>query len=103
MKSKMIKSAVFTVLALATAVNAMAQRNCGTMLNLERLKSQSTKFEQKRMEYEENILKYISNSQNQKASQVVITLPVVVHIVYNTAAQNISVCTSKVFICHVNL
>ena len=91
MKSKMIKSAVFTVLALATAVNAMAQRNCGTMLNLERLKSQSTKFEQKRMEYEENILKYISNSQNQKASQVVITLPVVVHVVYNTAAQNISV------------
>ena len=91
MKSKMIKSVVFTVLALATTVSVLAQRNCGTMLNLERLKSQNTKFEQKRMTYEETILKYISNSQNQKASQVVITLPVVVHIVYNTAAQNISV------------
>lgn len=91
MKTTIIKTLAFSALAMAISGSGLAQRNCGTMPNQERLKNKDVKYEKKRADYEQNVLNYIASSQNKKTSVVVITLPVVVHIVYNTAAQNISV------------
>jgi hypothetical protein len=87
MKTKLQTLAALIVMMHATA---FAQRDCGTMQNLERIKAADPKFEQKMMEYENNLQKVIADKASQKSSNVVITIPVVVHVVYNNNAQNIS-------------
>ncbi|MBN4062010.1 T9SS type A sorting domain-containing protein [Bacteroidales bacterium AH-315-I05] len=64
------------------------QRNCYTMENLEAMKAKYPDLV-KNMAKAENRAK-LWREKNQQKSGVVITIPVVVHVIYNTNSQNIS-------------
>lgn len=74
---------------LAIAVTGWGQgRNCGTMPYLEFQKQKDPKQES-RMERIEHFTQRVLQSQGRAVTGVV-TIPVVVHVVYNTSAENIS-------------
>ena len=64
-------------------------RVCGTMEHLEQLKAQDKTIEVRMNEIETHTNQFIQN-QNAMKTTGVITIPVVVHVVYNTTSQNIS-------------
>ncbi|MFK7807875.1 MAG: T9SS type A sorting domain-containing protein [Saprospiraceae bacterium] len=68
-------------------VNAQ-QRDCGTMEYLEQQIQNSPKRAAKMEQIEKATKAYLSN--NNKVVDGIITIPVVVHVVWNTAAENIS-------------
>ena len=64
-------------------------RNCGTMQHLDEIKLNDPQVEQ-RMQVEESVIQnWIANNPENLMLNV-ITIPVVVHIVYKTSAQNVS-------------
>lgn len=71
------------------SVLAQSQRQCGTMENLEYLRQSDPGLDSRMIAIEEETERWMQNNPNAKASAV-ITIPVVVHVVWNTAAQNIS-------------
>ena len=83
---------IFLGTALSLSTFAQLTRNCGTMDNLERLKSNDPSIEVNMQEIERQTSQWIANQTAQKSSgvAVVYTIPVVVHVVYNTSTQNIS-------------
>ncbi|MEO0727097.1 MAG: zinc metalloprotease, partial [Bacteroidota bacterium] len=66
-----------------------AQRNCGATEYLEMQMQQDPKRAFKMQQIEEQTRRFLQNSQG-RAIDGVITIPVVVHIVYNNATENIS-------------
>ncbi|MBK7446482.1 MAG: T9SS type A sorting domain-containing protein [Ignavibacteria bacterium] len=64
------------------------QRNCSTMEVFDRLKSEDSGYEMRLNEIENQIQDYIKS--NRQSDFAVINIPVVVHVVYKTSAQNIS-------------
>lgn len=93
-KIKMKKLTIMTVFLALMTIQLAAQYNqpsvtepCGTMENFERLSKQDPGYQQRLNELEERIKQYVS--ENQGNLRVNVTIPVVVHIVYNTPAQNI--------------
>lgn len=70
--------------------NAIIQdrRNCSTMEVYDRLIKEDPGYEQRLNEIEFEIQEYIKN--NPQNNRLVINIPVVVHVVYKTTAQNIS-------------
>ena len=81
-------SLLFSFLLFSTLVSAQF-RECGTMQHLDFLKSQDPFLEQK-MQQEENDLQNWIQNQPEISSSTVLTIPVVVHIVYNNTNENIS-------------
>ncbi len=85
---------LFTILLIAAApYGLMAQnavRNCGTMSNLERLIRENPEVAMKMAEIEAQTARSIENQRGNRAEAANITIPVVVHVVYKTASQNIS-------------
>ncbi len=81
---------VFLLVSMFFSMMAIAQsgRQCGTMHNLERLKAIDPSIEAHMNDIETHTNHFISTSPD--GSRAVITIPVVVHVVYNTASQNIS-------------
>ena len=75
------------VLSFPTAL--LAQRNCGAMDHLDRLEQQKPGTKARLQQLDREIASLQSLSANQKTNGVV-TIPVVVHVVYRTAGQNIS-------------
>ncbi|MCS6934539.1 MAG: T9SS type A sorting domain-containing protein [Chitinophagales bacterium] len=73
---------------LTIPVVAQQYERCATTLYMEQLKTQDPGLEQRLREIEEFTEAYIA--QNPNSSRGIITIPVVFHVVYNTAAQNIS-------------
>ncbi|MEI6766553.1 MAG: T9SS type A sorting domain-containing protein [Bacteroidota bacterium] len=70
---------------------AQAQRKCGTMEHLQMQIQQDPSLESQMQAYEAQIEQWINDHQNEiNASKAVITIPVVVHVVYSTTAQNIT-------------
>ncbi len=67
-----------------------SQRNCGTMPHLEFLKSQDPHLEAKMNSIEAQTANFIQQHAAMKTAGTVVNIPVVVHVVYNTTAQNIS-------------
>ncbi|MEO0776612.1 MAG: M43 family zinc metalloprotease [Bacteroidota bacterium] len=65
-----------------------AQRNCGSMEYLEIQKQQDPKRQAKMESIENFTRQYLNNSQNR--IEGIVTIPVVVHIVYNNSAENLS-------------
>jgi hypothetical protein len=72
-------------------------RTCGTLANHEFLKQTRPGYEQSYIEYNKMLDKYVEDMQGNRMQQngpnqvnTVITIPVVIHVVYQTAAQNIS-------------
>jgi hypothetical protein len=84
MKAKILL--LFTLILFTSL--AFAQRNCGTMENLVRLKTLDPSLELRMQQIEQQTSAYIAAHPD--AERTVITVPVVVHLVYNTASQNIS-------------
>jgi len=66
---------------------------CGTMANLEYLKAQDPQLENKMLQNEQALQKYIKTHttiQSRKGKGTIITIPVVVHVVYANPSENIS-------------
>jgi len=68
------------------------QRECYTMGNLERLMHQDPKMAQRMGVIEKQTQSHVHSLRSNPAqrSQMVVTIPVVFHVLYNTAAENIS-------------
>ena len=65
-------------------------RNCGTMEHLEFLKSEDPLLEAKMQKNEAMLQNWIKNNPDANAKSAVLTIPVVVHVVYNNSTENIS-------------
>lgn len=87
-----MKKRYLAILALAvsmtTSVFSQSQRNCGTMSHLNEQIAADPGMEQRMQQIETATQAWISDPSHRTGA--VITIPVVVHVVYNTAAQNIS-------------
>ena len=77
------------LLALTFTTSLSAQRNCGAMEHLEMEMQNDPKRAIKLQQIEQQTRNFIQNT-DARAVNGVITIPVVVHVVYNTAAENIS-------------
>ena len=63
-------------------------RNCSTMEVYDRLRAEDPDYEKRLSDIEDQIQDYIKN--HPQSERMIINIPVVVHVVYKTAAQNIS-------------
>jgi len=79
---------IYLVLAvlLASVGLSNAQRVCGTMEHHAMMISQDPSFQNNLENIEEHTRQFIQNN----GARIVVNIPVVFHVVYNTAAQNIS-------------
>jgi hypothetical protein len=83
-----MKKKLFLVLAaFVLAFSGYAQRNCGTMEVLEQMMKEDPLLEERMTMIEEHTQNALLN---QTEVSGVITIPVVVHVLYRTSAQNIS-------------
>ena len=90
MKKNYLSTLALT-LALAGSIFAQSGRNCGTMHHLEEMQKQDPSLRERMETIERETQQWIStNSNNANKTTVVVTIPVVVHVLYNTASQNIS-------------
>lgn len=80
---------VFLVLG-ALPYLASAQRNCGTMDQHQNLLNAFPEMIQNREAIEQHTERFVKDHSDDKNTGIVYTIPVVVHIVYRTAAENIS-------------
>jgi hypothetical protein len=79
----------FIAMIFFTACGTFAQvRNCGTMEHLSWLTQQNPNLTQRMQEIENFTQAYVTS--NPEGTRTVVTIPVVVHVLYNTSAQNIS-------------
>lgn len=88
-----MKNLLFVCLSFGLInLNLLAQQEkCGTMENLARLESLNPSLSQQMEDYEHKLQAWTNENQHVKApTGTIITIPVVVHVVYKTAAQNIS-------------
>ncbi|MBK9524915.1 MAG: fibronectin type III domain-containing protein [Bacteroidetes bacterium] len=85
----LVFSALFMVLSTFAGTG---HRNCGTMENLDRLKMEDPGLESRMQQLEQQTSALIAarNGNGSNATDVVITIPVVFHIVYSSSTQNIS-------------
>jgi len=83
---KQIFTLLVTVLALQHSL--LAQRNCGTNEYQMMLEQEDPSIIQRRDEIEQFTRDYLLN--NPQGERALVTIPVVVHVVYNTTAENIS-------------
>ena len=79
---------VLLFLSMALPVFAFAQRNCGTMEHYERAVQENPSYELNQIEIENFTNEFLSH--NNGEDRAIVTIPVVVHVVYNTAEENIS-------------
>jgi hypothetical protein len=86
------KSLLFTAFSLMLGGLVMAQapqRNCSTMDVDARLRAEDPMYEANRAAIEEFTQNYVATAAND-GERAVITIPVVFHVVYNVAAENVS-------------
>lgn len=89
-KKPNMKKYLLSALALAMATASFGQRTCGTNEHEELLNKKDPKRAEKRAQYAADIQKYLaSNANSMQKNQALVTIPVVVHLVYNTSTQNI--------------
>lgn len=84
-----MKKILLSVLALSGMITAQAQRKCGSMEHLHMMIQQDPTVQEAREDIERFTENFIAGGGAENA-RAVITIPVVVHVLYNTAAQNIS-------------
>lgn len=78
------------IVFLIPAENIFAQRTCASYEHLQAQIKSDPAFARKVKESEISFDSYIRQSQTQKGKPTTLTIPVVVHVVYNSPAQNIS-------------
>ena len=76
--------------SLAVFAQTPPQRNCGTLLHHEYLKQTRPNYEAELNQYNQMIDQYIADRAISKTAVVTVTIPVVVHVVYQNATENIS-------------
>ncbi|MBL0311092.1 MAG: hypothetical protein IPP77_16005 [Bacteroidetes bacterium] len=85
---------ILTLLILLCSVAVFSQRTCSTNTKLNELKNNVPGFS----EHHQDVMEYIQNPNNEQANflrgtnspAVVVTIPVVFHVLYKNATQNIS-------------
>jgi len=92
MINNFLKLVVLNVLFLVTTFNSKAQqRTCGTMSVLETKMDQNSNLSKKMSELEQFTQECIERRRNNSARvEGIITIPVVVHVIYQTDQQNIN-------------
>ena len=80
---------LIAAIMLSGSVQAQNIRNCGTMQHLHEMEQRDPSTAQRMQVIERETNQWISSNSANKVAAVV-TIPVVVHVVYNTATQNIS-------------
>lgn len=86
-----MKKFLFVLLTFAAFINLNAQhRSCNSMENLERQIQENPERAIQLEEIENQLDRFIDANQNSVNQRTVVTIPVVFHVVYKTAAQNIS-------------
>ncbi len=91
----MKKTLLTIVTAIYSSITLFAQtptqRVCGTLQHHNYLKQTRPNYENDLAQYNQVIEQYLANQASSRTSVMpIVTIPVVVHIVYNTAAENIS-------------
>ena len=76
------------VLTFLIPIFVTAQRNCGTMEHYNRSIQENPSYEFNQQEIESFTNEFLSHSNGE--DRAIVTIPVVVHVVYNTTAENIS-------------
>ncbi|MCB0396328.1 MAG: T9SS type A sorting domain-containing protein [Flavobacteriales bacterium] len=87
---------IITPIALVVSVflsfqNAAAQnqnRTCGTTEYMERLFRENPGYEQRLQQMNQELAAYVAARKNSSEPHAVVTIPTVVHVVYNTSGQN---------------
>jgi hypothetical protein len=87
---KLIILAMLLVMTGSFTAKVQAQRNCGTMEYLQQQQIADPTLPIRMENYEQALQKWIANNPDQLNNKAIITVPVVVHIVYSTTAQNLS-------------
>ena len=87
---KMLKSNPYIVTKGEDKKDKAIKRTCGTMAYLEQQKAKYPGLEQRMALIEQQTKQWIQHHPNFKKTGVVITIPVVVHVVWKTTTQNIS-------------
>ena len=92
MKKQLLTLFSAILLAVSTFAGTPGHRNCATMENLDRLKMEDPALESRMQQIEQQSAAYVQARKNagQNATDMVITIPVVFHIVYSSATYNIS-------------
>ena len=80
---------LIAAIMLSGIVQAQNIRNCGTMQHLHEMEQRDPSTAQRMQVIERETKQWISSNSANKVAAVV-TIPVVVHVVYNTSTQNIS-------------
>jgi hypothetical protein len=84
-----MKNLLFFLISMTSLVSFGQQRSCHTMDNHERLLMEDPHLFE-RIEKIEQFTNFAISSGKVSQNKAVITIPVVVHVVYNTSAQNVS-------------
>lgn len=88
---KTIASFALTLSCMAMMSQMPEHRTCGTMDHHEYLKKTRPNYEQEYIEYNKMLDAYLENmAHSNKKVNATITIPVVLHVVYRTSAENIS-------------
>ncbi len=80
---------ILFIILIFSNVLVFAQNRCGTTEYLLQLRNNNSEFAQVRDQVEQNIQEWIKDNSNHH-QKTIITIPVVVHIVYNSTQQNIT-------------
>ena len=85
-----MRKILFSILSmtLLLSLNTTAQRKCGSAEHYHEMLQNNPSFAQQRQLIETHTTNYENNPSNHK--RAVVTIPVVFHVVYNTAVQNVT-------------
>jgi len=81
---------IATAFGATSMVFGQLHRNCSTMHVHDRLSKEDPSYIENLKHVEEHTSQYVLNPTTSNKTNAVITIPVVVHVVYNTTTQNIS-------------
>ncbi len=101
----MLKRILFSVLVTAIGISAFAQRTCYSTEVVGKLRASDATYDNDMKVSENTLRKWVATGQQDPyfSARAIRTIPVVVHVLYNTAAQNISTTTIQAMIAQMNL
>ena len=101
----MIKRILFSAFVAAISLSAFAQRTCLSTEVTEKLRTADAAYDNEMKVSEDVLRKWVATGQQDPnfAARAVRTIPVVVHVIYNTGAQNVSNAAIQQMIAQMNL
>ncbi|GAB6012690.1 M43 family zinc metalloprotease [Viscerimonas tarda] len=85
-----MKFLIFNIFMFVLCIHVYGQRTCGSELNIAEIQQTDTARYLRIMALENQMQTHLDSATFRGMSQATIIIPVVVHVVYNTSAQNIS-------------